>query len=220
MIRLIHGDALEQVRTLPEASIDLVLTDPPYMRPDLYGMLFRESVRVLKPSSYLVAYCGTMFVPQVLAQLSETEGLSYVWLLAILHKSMTNLWKWKILVRWRPLVLAMKPPLGPLPSWAVDLIYGSGKEKRYHVWGQSVNELCYLLEKLTAPGDTVLDPFAGGGSTLAACALLDRNGIGIEIDPDQCAAIRRHLCHLPAVLPFEKTACQDAGLFAEVSHDL
>jgi DNA modification methylase len=35
----------------------------------------------------------------------------------------------------------------------------------------------------TKEGDTVLDPFVGVGSTLKACAVTRRNGIGIELSP-------------------------------------
>ncbi len=42
-------------------------------------------------------------------------------------------------------------------------------------------------------GDTVLDPFLGSGSTLIACALLDRKGIGVEIDKNYCKLAKNRL---------------------------
>jgi site-specific DNA-methyltransferase (adenine-specific) len=42
-------------------------------------------------------------------------------------------------------------------------------------------------------GDTVLDPFVGSGSTLIACALTNRIGIGIEIDKNYCEIAKRRL---------------------------
>jgi DNA modification methylase len=41
-----------------------------------------------------------------------------------------------------------------------------------------------FVEFFTAPGETVLDPFAGVGSTLAAAAACGRRGVGIEISPE------------------------------------
>ncbi|MCD6512456.1 MAG: site-specific DNA-methyltransferase [Thermoplasmata archaeon] len=42
-------------------------------------------------------------------------------------------------------------------------------------------------------GDTVLDPFLGSGSTLIACALLNRKGVGVDIDENYCKLAKKRL---------------------------
>lgn len=42
-------------------------------------------------------------------------------------------------------------------------------------------------------GDTVLDPFLGSGSTLIACVLTDRKGIGVEIDKNYCEIAKKRV---------------------------
>lgn len=42
-------------------------------------------------------------------------------------------------------------------------------------------------------GDTVLDPFAGSGTTLIAAAMLNRIGIGVEIDRNYCELAKRRI---------------------------
>jgi hypothetical protein len=46
-----------------------------------------------------------------------------------------------------------------------------------------VEQMRPLIREFSQPGETVLDPFCGFGSTLIAAALEDRQGIGIEVDP-------------------------------------
>lgn len=49
------------------------------------------------------------------------------------------------------------------------------------------------IKLFTFVGDTVLDPFLGSGSTLIACALTNRKGIGIEIDKHYCELAKNRL---------------------------
>ncbi len=45
----------------------------------------------------------------------------------------------------------------------------------------------------TRPGETVCDPFSGGGTTLLAADRLGRHGVGFELQPDLVAAARTRL---------------------------
>ena len=48
-----------------------------------------------------------------------------------------------------------------------------------------------VLGDLTAPGDRILDPFAGFGTTLAVAAEMGRPAVGVELLPERCAAMRQ-----------------------------
>lgn len=51
----------------------------------------------------------------------------------------------------------------------------------------------WFIKLFTLPGDTVLDPFAGSGTTLVVAQEMKRNSIGIEIVPEYCSMIRNQL---------------------------
>jgi DNA modification methylase len=51
-----------------------------------------------------------------------------------------------------------------------------------HVAEKPLDLMIYLVKRLTNEGDTILDPFAGSGTTLVACVKTGRKGIGIELD--------------------------------------
>jgi DNA modification methylase len=44
--------------------------------------------------------------------------------------------------------------------------------------------MSYLITLFSRPGDTVLDPFVGSGTTVVAAKQLQRIGIGIEREPE------------------------------------
>jgi DNA modification methylase len=50
-----------------------------------------------------------------------------------------------------------------------------------------------LVRMFSFTGDTVLDPFCGTGTTMIAALKHQRNGIGVEIDPDYCRMAASHL---------------------------
>ena len=57
-------------------------------------------------------------------------------------------------------------------------------QRRVHPTQKPVALMVTLVEHFTKPGDTVLDPYMGSGTTGVACVQTGRNFIGIELDPD------------------------------------
>ncbi|MCX6346243.1 MAG: DNA methyltransferase, partial [Armatimonadetes bacterium] len=55
------------------------------------------------------------------------------------------------------------------------------KLKAQHPATFAESDIVRLIEFFTKPGQRVLDPFLGSGSTLVACAQTDRNGTGVEL---------------------------------------
>ena len=68
---------------IPQQSVDLVLTDPPYQAKTLHAFseLGAFCARVLRPGRLLVCYAGKLGLPEEIARLSE--HLVYVWAGAI-----------------------------------------------------------------------------------------------------------------------------------------
>ena len=65
--------------------------------------------------------------------------------------------------------------------------------ERQHPAPFSFTDVGRLIRFFTKSGHTVLDPFVGVGSTLKACALDGRNGIGIELNPEFAKLCRERL---------------------------
>jgi site-specific DNA-methyltransferase (adenine-specific) len=71
-------------------------------------------------------------------------------------------------------------------------------------------------------GDTVLDPFCGTGTTMAAALRTNRNSIGVEIDPEYCRMAGRCLraeaagLFETAKLAFERVDPATASLVEDV----
>jgi DNA modification methylase len=59
--------------------------------------------------------------------------------------------------------------------------------KNIHPTCKSIALMSYLLSLGSREGDVILDPYLGSGTTLIACVILKRNGIGIELNPEYFA---------------------------------
>jgi len=70
---------------------------------------------------------------------------------------------------------------------------------RVHPTEKAVSVLRPLVETFSKPGDLVLDPFSGSGSTSVAAALAGRNYLGIELEPGYCVYARKRLAGVSRV---------------------
>ena len=67
---------------------------------------------------------------------------------------------------------------------------------RFHKEQSPVALLARIVLSSSLPGDVVLDPFAGTGTTLVTARQLDRKSIGIEVDAENVSRVRQRLAKL------------------------
>jgi len=80
--------------------------------------------------------------------------------------------------------------------FAGDEAIRSGNGERFHKQQAPLSLLLRIILSSSNIGDTVLDPFAGTGTTLVVANQLNRNSVGIEIDPDNIDCISNRLNNL------------------------
>ncbi|MEM9764278.1 MAG: DNA methyltransferase [Pseudomonadota bacterium] len=202
---IICGDAAATLKTLPENSVDLIVTDPPYLcnyrdregrrvRNDdnAGGVLpvFPELFRVLRPGSYCALFCGWSAIA-AFSGAWEAAGFRtlghIVWhkryASAARHVQYRHESAW-LLAKGNP-----RPPGDPLPD-VLDWTYSGN---RNHPTEKAVEVIAPLVRAFSQPGDLVLDPFLGSGTTAVAAALAGRRSIGVELEERYCALARKRL---------------------------
>ncbi len=65
--------------------------------------------------------------------------------------------------------------------------------KNHHATVKPIKLMSYLISIGSRPGDVILDPFVGSGTTAVAAAILDRRYIGIELDAEMCDIAERRI---------------------------
>jgi len=176
------GDFEEVFKDIPDGSIDCIITDPPYPYEfiEVWSKLSRVAKRVLKPNGYCIAYSGQMYLPEVMQRMSE--NLDYYWTFAVYHEGQTQIVNGiNLMCRWKP-VLIFQNGKKKIENTFQDYFISEQREKNGHDWQQSKSGVGYLIEMFTKEGDTILEPFAGSGTTIIAARDKKRNVIASEID--------------------------------------
>jgi len=178
---------LEDVTSEEIGPIDLIITDPPYPEEYLYlyPLLARKAFELLPEGGSLIVMSGQSYLPTVIASLSE--HLSFQWMLSYLTPGgqSVQLWQRKVNTFWKPLLWFVKGTYKG--KWIGDVAKDTvnDNDKDWHDWGQSVSGMVDIVRRFAEPGNRILDPFCGAGSTGIASLRLGCSFIGVDNNEDQ-----------------------------------
>ncbi|MCP4304567.1 MAG: ParB N-terminal domain-containing protein [bacterium] len=184
MIDLYNEPCTNALNIVNAESVDWVVTDPPYENKYLpvYGELARVAEHALKPGGSLLCMVGQAHLPDVI-QMLKSERLNYHWPIAYLMPGQaTKLFQLRIYAEWKPILWFVK---GKFEGDCVsDVCQSDASDKRFHDWGQSESGMRDLMSRFVKPGDVVLDPLMGAGTTGVVALSLGARFIGFDSDID------------------------------------
>jgi|TARA_Y100000310_G_scaffold122170_1_gene120821 DNA modification methylase len=219
--RIILGDSVEEMRKLEDSSIDLMLVDPPFgtslperdhwvqKYSEIYGgfsdskedalMILRcvliEAKRVLKTGHYCWIFFSTSNYREVEDIIRETLG-GYQPVPALWKKTGNHNFQpfERITVNYEPFFMcwnfskqrSLNKPLDAINEFPTV-------QAKIHPAEKPIELYDFLIERSTVPLETILDPFAGSGSSGESARGLTRNWIGIEHSPEAVELIQKRL---------------------------
>ena len=190
-VTVIHGD-LREALSDHDLTDAVVISDPPY--PKEFIPLWGEMANVMHAAGcrQLVLMSGVQFLPEVIAQL-EASPWCYRWTGAYLMPgAKSNVWGANVRQQWKPIIVYDREGT-EREIIQLDLFRSDGDDKRHHYWGQNEQGFAQIVETFSAPGDLVVDPFLGGGTTAIVARDLGRRFIGCDIDAAAIADSRKRL---------------------------
>ena len=202
MYQLINGDCFEILRSMPDESIDCVITDPPYgvnfrsnRRQEKFEVIqndnfldwilptYKEIYRVLKKDSLCISFYGW---PQVDVFLGCFKAVGFTPKSHLVFiKNVFGLGHWTRGQHESAFLLAKGNPkkTNDAKSDVIEYCNSWNREvDQIHPTQKPTETMIALVDRFTSPNETILDPFMGSGTTGVAALEMGRNFIGIEID--------------------------------------
>lgn len=227
---ILHGEALNVLSTLPDASVDAVITDPPFAfaggisnglssRVDSQFFehwlvaVFRELHRVSRPEAAWFLWCDwrTASVYDIALQKAAIDyhDTRHVTQVIVHDREMVgmgtpfrNQLDWIALVRGKKTDFSTRIPKNQPNIIREYWYYG---KHAHHPAEKSVAIARRLVNWITSPGGIVLDPFAGSGTTCLAAKIKGRRYIGIEREAEYVEiATKRVAGAPPAPIPIKQ----------------
>ena len=198
-VQLHLGDCLEVMRSMPDKSVDAVITDPPYgVQKATWDEeippieIWREVKRITRNGASVLVFGGIKLMPNVMERLGEL--FEYQWVIAWYKSNAMQFGKTGYSVLDIALWYANGKAVAKEKKRDVIVEPIIPSQNNFgHPTPKPIRVMRHMVECLTKPGDTILDPFMGSGTTGVACVQTGRNFIGIEIDPTYFAIAEKRI---------------------------
>lgn len=188
---IFNQDCLVGLKALPDKSIDLILTDPPYGKKADRGT---NGFGAAKNRRYTGGWDGMIPPPELFKEMFRVArnliifGGNYFGHL-LPPSNCWIFWDKKGDVAFQNpfadgelIYTTFKKPVKRIVFKQQGFITDS-KDKRYHPTQKPTELVQMLIEQFSEPGQLICDPFLGSGTTAVAAVKADRHYIGWEIDP-------------------------------------
>ena len=184
-IQLIHGDCLEKMKEIPDKSVDLVLTDPPYgMDGEEDFSIVQDAIKEMKRISKMQILILDWRNPLTVSDGKFAELVwEYGWISGGRTKSEHFYPTHNTIHFCGERLFKFDTKNGSIIKRQAG--FSSPRQCSYakksgHPYEKPLKLMEYLVERSNA--ETILDPFMGSGTTGVACKNLNRSFIGIELD--------------------------------------
>ena len=200
MVDLRLGDCLELMKDIPDGSVDLVLTDPPYgmafksnYRKEKYNEIqndkslewleryISECYRVLKNNSAIYCFCSWHNVDVFKQAIEKKFKIKNILIWEKNNTSMGDL-KASYAPKYEMIIFAHKGRKLLNGFRYADIIKANRTGNKLHPTEKPVDLLELFIKNSSDENAVVFDGFMGSGSTGVACMNTNRNFIGIELD--------------------------------------